>query len=222
MLGSPAPKTWAEDSPTCETHTLFGNTRPWDTYPSAWPPAKVQPRVHLHGPSNRPPPSSSTSLSPQPSISQTGAQSPESWALVSGEKVHSSQTGLGRKHFTSKQQVSFSWDFSEPLENQCGCASPRGRDGIQQLPSSLHKSLYCEASHGTHASQDIFWNWKMDSFNKYLLSTYHMPGADSKIIPPRMPTLFSNTLLLLITFFLAAPLVRETEGVPVPPSPEGN
>lgn len=49
-----------------------------------------------------------------------------------------------------------------------------------------------------------------------------MPGADSKITPPRTPSLLSSTLLPLAAFVFEAPLVRGAErgSLSLPPQKE--
>lgn len=57
-----------------------------------------------------------------------------------------------------------------------------------------------------------FGTGKMDSLNKYLLSTYHMLGADGKVLSPRMPSFGSPTLSCSsFHLILTAPHVRQAE-----------
>ena len=80
---------------------------------------------------------------------------------------------LENKHFIIKQEVSLSQDFSEPLLNCMFICLSKRKKQDSDFSSSFyhkslslfffffnHKSLYQEASHGTYASQDMFWNWK--------------------------------------------------------------
>lgn len=87
---------------------------------------------------------------------------------------------LENKHFTITQGVCLSQDLSEPLlKSMSICISKRKKQDSdfsssfhhKSLSLSLslfynHKSLYREASHGTYASQDMFWNW-IHSINIY-------------------------------------------------------
>ena len=82
---------------------------------------------------------------------------------------------LENKHFIIKQEVSLSQDFSEPLLKCMFIRLSKRKKQDSDFSSSSyhislslflllfffnHKSLYREASHGTYASQDTFWNWK--------------------------------------------------------------
>lgn len=95
MSVSPAPKPWADDSPTCETHTLFGNTGSLGHQPSVWSAANDRPRWGESArPSARPlrlwhPPSAQPHTPPWSSVpilqmGEPGPTKAEHWLVTAG------------------------------------------------------------------------------------------------------------------------------------------
>ena len=141
---------------------------------------------------------------------------------------------LENKHFIIKQEVSLSQDFSEPLLNcMFICLSKRKKQDSDFSCSFYHKSLSLfffflttnlfikKHLMGLMLHRICFGTGKMDSLNKYLLRTYHMLGADGKVISPRMPSSGSPMLSCSFHLILTAPRVRQAEQGSLSLSPRG-
>lgn len=90
--------------------------------------------------------------------------------------------------FTAKPQVSFSWDFSEPLSVQL----QEGETGFSV--SLAHSTSLLRVKHlmGLTLHKTCLRTGKR--MRSVPMSTHHVPGADSETIPPRTPRSCSPTL----------------------------